>query len=269
MLPRPTCAISPGYGLPSRPPLPPSFKGGRDPSGHPVVSHGLRYGAILLLGIAISRDMAGAYGDARYSTWLNTQLHTAIGILARNRVRHVYGDYWTCDWLAFETRERITCAVLNARLQRGLNRFGPYWPAVARDRDVWYVFRADRPEAASFDRAMHRVLGCFRRTVLPAFAIYRPLDPGTLCYSAKSAWKPTRGFGGEWKVPVAREVSKPHQASLRVQSPSGRRAHGWWDTSRSACGPLHAAERFGDECIRPLDVPWCGSRAEPGERGRP
>jgi len=141
-----------------------------------TVSRALRYSILLLLGVALVSNVIGTYGDASYANWLHGQLEAAARTLVDHHVKHVYADYWTCDWLAIETHESVTCAVIDARLAPGLDRYPPYRSAVVHDRGAWYLFRSDGPEAASFARMVTRVPGRYRRTTLPAFTIYQPLD---------------------------------------------------------------------------------------------
>ncbi|MGH2443880.1 MAG: hypothetical protein ACRDFX_12065, partial [Chloroflexota bacterium] len=135
----------------------------------------VRYGIALLLGIALASNVIGTYADASYSTWLHRQVEAAAAILAEHHVKHVYADYWSCDWLAFETHEAVTCAVIDTRLRPGLDRYPGYRAAVIRDRGAWYVFRADLPQAATYNRTLAHVLGRYRRISLSAFTFYEPL----------------------------------------------------------------------------------------------
>ncbi|WDZ87830.1 hypothetical protein [Micromonospora cathayae] len=55
--------------------------------------------------------------------------------------RQVYGDYWTCGRLIFNTAEQVLCGVLDDRLTPGQNRYPAYWRAVARAERPGYVMR--------------------------------------------------------------------------------------------------------------------------------
>jgi hypothetical protein len=63
--------------------------------------------------------------------------------LARDLLSHgvtrFYSEYWTCDLLMFETRERLVCAVVNDYAQPGLTRYHPYYVAVRSDKNAPYV----------------------------------------------------------------------------------------------------------------------------------
>jgi len=138
-------------------------------------AHTLKYGALGLLAAALLSNTIGAYSDAGYPTWLRGQLMAAALHLTGHHVNHVYTDYWTCNWLAFETHERITCAVLDSQLRPSLDRYRPYRAAVRRDRRAWYLFRVDTPQAKTFARLAATTSRRYHRTDLAAFTLYQPV----------------------------------------------------------------------------------------------
>ncbi|MEV1073144.1 ArnT family glycosyltransferase [Micromonospora parva] len=66
----------------------------------------------------------------------------------------VYGDYWTCNRLIFNTDESVVCGVLDADLSPGQNRYRPYWRQVGRAERPGYVVEAGSP----MDRRLRRLL---------------------------------------------------------------------------------------------------------------
>ncbi|RAO49297.1 hypothetical protein GAR06_01125 [Micromonospora saelicesensis] len=66
----------------------------------------------------------------------------------------VYGDYWTCNRLIFNTDESVVCGVLNGNLSPGQNRYRPYWRQVGRAERPGYVVEVDSP----MDRRLRRLL---------------------------------------------------------------------------------------------------------------
>jgi hypothetical protein len=73
----------------------------------------------------------------------------------RGGLHEVYGDYWTCNRLIFNTGEEVVCAVLDGRLTPGQNRYPAYWRQVAAAARPGYVLAADSPA----DRRLRRLLG--------------------------------------------------------------------------------------------------------------
>ncbi|MGW3616495.1 ArnT family glycosyltransferase [Micromonospora arida] len=66
----------------------------------------------------------------------------------------VYGDYWTCNRLIFNTDESVVCGVLDGNLSPGQNRYRPYWRQVGRAERPGYVVEVDSP----MDRRLRRLL---------------------------------------------------------------------------------------------------------------
>src|SRR5262249_30272730 len=66
---------------------------------------------------------------------------TVVDTLIKDKITHVYSGYWTCDRIAFESQDRITCAVANDDLTgAGLNRYPPYYALVHKDPHAAYIF---------------------------------------------------------------------------------------------------------------------------------
>ncbi|MFF5177967.1 ArnT family glycosyltransferase [Micromonospora sp. NPDC000316] len=91
--------------------------------------------------------------------------------------REVYGDYWTCNRLVFNTDETVVCGVLDGDLSPGQNRYRPYWRQVGRAERPGYVVAVDSPMerrlrgllADRADTALVREVGGYR--------VYHPDTP--------------------------------------------------------------------------------------------
>jgi 4-amino-4-deoxy-L-arabinose transferase-like glycosyltransferase len=97
---------------------------------------GLAYFVILsLLGSLL------AFTEVPAAQALNRQDSTLISVLEHLEVRHIYTDYWTCDKIAFESDERITCVSITDGLQISLRytRYTPYIAQVRADPGAAYV----------------------------------------------------------------------------------------------------------------------------------
>ncbi|WP_154944002.1 hypothetical protein [Micromonospora palomenae] len=82
------------------------------------------------------------------------QRHRALVEALRERdVRHVYGEYWTCNRLTYATGEKIVCAVLDETLRPGLDRLPAYPRAVRESPAPAYVAPVGSPLARSLDRS--------------------------------------------------------------------------------------------------------------------
>jgi hypothetical protein len=64
---------------------------------------------------------------------------TVIAALAAHDQTRLYADYWTCNWISYQTGEQRICAVVGDDLTEGLNRYQPYWGRVVEAREVTYL----------------------------------------------------------------------------------------------------------------------------------
>ncbi|MGK5739543.1 hypothetical protein [Micromonospora sp. URMC 103] len=99
------------------------------------------------------------------------------GALRADGPHEVYGDYWICNRLAFNTAEDVVCGVLDANLMPGQNRYLPYWRQVGRADRPGYVVEA----GSAAERRLRRLLGD-RVDSTPVrevggYRVYHPEDP--------------------------------------------------------------------------------------------
>jgi 4-amino-4-deoxy-L-arabinose transferase-like glycosyltransferase len=99
---------------------------------------------------------------------VETQRQALVSALLRSQTTRMYSDYWTCNVVTFLSRERVQCAVLNGRLQHGVDRYPPYRVAVERARSAADVFPAGSPQA----RTLSLTPGCSRRAVLDGYDLF-------------------------------------------------------------------------------------------------
>ncbi|WP_435825699.1 hypothetical protein [Micromonospora zamorensis] len=89
----------------------------------------------------------------------------------------VYGDYWTCNRLIFNTDETVVCGALDGNLSPGQNRYRPYWRQVGRAERPGYVVEVDSP----MERRLRRLLADRADTALVrevgGYRVYHPDTP--------------------------------------------------------------------------------------------
>ncbi|MEU2612008.1 hypothetical protein ABZ570_10555 [Micromonospora sp. NPDC007271] len=73
----------------------------------------------------------------------------------RAGLHEVYGDYWTCNRLIFNSGESVVCGVLDGNLTPGQNRYPAYWKRVGRAERPGYVLRVGSPA----ERTLRLLLG--------------------------------------------------------------------------------------------------------------
>ncbi|MEU8083160.1 hypothetical protein AB0B57_06010 [Micromonospora sp. NPDC049101] len=105
------------------------------------------------------------------------QARELAAALRANGPHQVYGDYWTCNRLIFNTDETVICAVLDGDLSPGQNRYRPYWRQVGRAERPGYVVEVDSP----MDRRLRRLLADRADTTpvreVGGYRVYHPEAP--------------------------------------------------------------------------------------------
>ncbi|MEV4629664.1 hypothetical protein AB0J90_25705 [Micromonospora sp. NPDC049523] len=95
-------------------------------------------------------------------------------VLRRAGITRVYGDYWTCNRLIFNSRERVICAVLGDSLRPGQDRYPAYPRQVhAADRPAFVFGRLEPADQAFRDLLRERGIGA-RTTEFAEYRIYQP-----------------------------------------------------------------------------------------------
>lgn len=109
---------------------------------------------------------------------LNRQEATLIQQLEHLGVKHLYSDYWTCNRLIFQSRERILCKALRDGLEDGHDRYQPYRQAVLNDPNSAYAFHVASPPARLF--LLRKASGkYYQRFRCAVFAGYQVCYPGS------------------------------------------------------------------------------------------
>ncbi len=109
---------------------------------------------------------------------LNRQEAALIRDLLRLGAKHIYSDYWTCDRLIFQSRERVICSAMQDDLTPGHNRYAPYSTIVKADPTAAYAFYAgSQPDKIFAQRiassdVQYRSFKQYRRLLLDGYAVY-------------------------------------------------------------------------------------------------
>ena len=109
---------------------------------------------------------------------LNQQESNLIQHVLHMGITHIYSDYWTCNRLIFQSREQLTCAVVNDDLTPGHNRYLPYRTIVEADAAAAYIFHIDTLPDVTF--AQHKAHAAssrdYRRLIFDGYAVYTTMD---------------------------------------------------------------------------------------------
>lgn len=115
-----------------------------------ATAHGARVGGdmpravwrpvgVALLGVSLALGVIGVAQSIPDAVAANGRDARFAQALLSHGITRFYSDYWTCDTLNFETRERLTCAVIDSYGRPGLTRYHPYYVAVRADPGAPYV----------------------------------------------------------------------------------------------------------------------------------
>src|SRR5262249_43559043 len=106
-----------------------------------------------------------------------------VNTLIKDKITHVYSGYWTCNRIAFESQDRITCAVVNDHLTGpGFNRYLPYYEIVHKDPHAAYIFEQNNgflyfqsSDLATIEKKLALTGKHYRRLLIEDYVVYEPV----------------------------------------------------------------------------------------------
>ncbi|HEY6285618.1 MAG TPA: hypothetical protein VIX20_08150, partial [Ktedonobacteraceae bacterium] len=139
-------------------------------------------GILVIIGIVLLVGTINALTEIPTVKAYNQQQDTLIRGLLRIKATHIYTDYWTCDSIAFLSREQIICASVDSqlRLQPRYNRYAPYVSIVKADPNSAYVFPIQAGQIPAIVERAALSPGHYEQFVFGDYVVYQP---------ASSNWK--------------------------------------------------------------------------------
>lgn len=92
----------------------------------------------------------------------------------RAGITHVYGEYWTCNRLIFNSGERVICAVIGPDLRPGQNRYPAYASRVDAASRPAYVLAAGQATDTAFAGYLRTHGITARVSTVGGYRIYQP-----------------------------------------------------------------------------------------------
>lgn len=137
----------------------------------------LRRGMLLLIGVVLLVGTMNAFLEISTVQANNRQQDVLVQNLLRIKATYIYTDYWTCDSIAFLSKEQIKCAVVNSLLQLDTrnNRYSPYVTSVENDPNSVYVFPTGSRMIPAIDLRAARSPGHYLRFVFGDYVVYQPV----------------------------------------------------------------------------------------------
>ncbi|WP_373312149.1 hypothetical protein [Asanoa siamensis] len=99
------------------------------------------------------------------------------GLLAeldRRGVTTVYSEYWTCNYIAYISAERVRCAVIGADLKPGFDRYQPYKRAVAAAPTRTFALPTDSAESRAVRDYLDTRRIAYESIVVSGYDLYQP-----------------------------------------------------------------------------------------------
>lgn len=133
-----------------------------------------RYAALAVLAAGLVLGTVRTFRQTPDMQWWNNRQYAFVSDLLRIHASRIYSDYWTCDRVIFQSRERVICSVLGDHLQPGQDRYLAYRTIVGRDPHPSYAFLPGSPQLIAFDRRIARSRQSFRRYSFDGYVVYQP-----------------------------------------------------------------------------------------------
>ncbi len=135
-------------------------------------------GILLIVGIVLLVGTINAFLEIPTVQAYDQQQDTLIHGLLRIKATHIYTDYWTCDSIAFLSREQIICVTVDGQLkeQPRYNRYAPYIPIVEADPYAAYVFPIQAGQIPAIVERAALSPGHYQEFVFGDYVVYRPVN---------------------------------------------------------------------------------------------
>lgn len=132
---------------------------------------------LVLVVLGLAAGTVDAYRQALTGRSGDPEQRRLIAELLHAGATRLYTDYWTCDRIAFESRERIICSVPDTSLRPGQDRYPPYKARVTADPGAAYLFPAHSPQARRLAAVrIGRRAGCWlpRKAMADGYVLDQP-----------------------------------------------------------------------------------------------
>lgn len=104
------------------------------------------------------------------------QDHLIQRLLALNATR-IYSEYWTCNNLTFQSKERIICSSLDEQLHPGFDRYAPYTAIVKNASSPTYIFPQGFQQVAVLNSRMNtdsQFSSMYEQGMFEGYVIFTP-----------------------------------------------------------------------------------------------
>jgi hypothetical protein len=132
-----------------------------------------RGGALLFIASTFLLGMTGTFADVPNAQAAYKGQDALIQDLLGIGATRIYSEYWTCNRLIFQSRERIICSVLDEHLEPGMDRYMPYRAIVTTAAHPTYVFPLYSKQAATIAGELPSAHIPYRRYFFESYVVYQ------------------------------------------------------------------------------------------------
>ena len=135
-------------------------------------------GALLIIGFVFLVGTVNAFLEIPTVQANNKQQDILIHSLLHIKATHIYTDYWTCNSIAFVSREQIICGVVDGQLkvQQHYSRYAPYVAIVKADPNAAYVFPLQAGKIPTFAKQVTLLPGHYQQFIFGNYVVYQPVN---------------------------------------------------------------------------------------------
>ena len=149
-----------------------------------VAERAFCFSALVCLCIALLYGTYVTIGEIPAAVMASRMEYTVIDTLIKDKITHVYSGYWTCNRIAFESQDRITCGVVNGDLTGpGSNRYPPYYTISQNDPHTAYIFEMKNgflyyqlSDLATIEKKLVLTGKKYRRLMIEDYVVYEPVQ---------------------------------------------------------------------------------------------
>jgi hypothetical protein len=135
-------------------------------------------GMLMLIGVAFVVGTISIFSNVPLANAVTQQQETLVNKLESMGIKHIYtDDYWSCNRVAFQSREQIVCDVINPDLKPSApdrNRYWPYVLQVQADPHAAYVLPVADPGTTPIVQNAHLASQNYLRVDFEGYVIYQP-----------------------------------------------------------------------------------------------
>lgn len=134
-----------------------------------------RPAVLLFLAMSLITGMVAIVQAVPATVALNQQDARFAHDLLDKGITRFYSDYWTCDLLAFNTQEKLTCGVVTLYAQPGRIRYARYYAEVQADPHAPYVFVRGSDMEQTFVVHIAETGQKYSVEYLDSYSVYTPI----------------------------------------------------------------------------------------------